>query len=55
MTDTDVNHIFSKYGNISKLHPTSQNRYYISYTEKATAGNALKILKNGKKKYKGLK
>ena len=50
MTQTDVNHLCSKYGNISKLHPTSQNRYYISYSEKAVAENALKILKNGRKK-----
>ena len=50
MTQTDVNHFCSKYGNISKLHPTSQNRYYISNSEKAVAENALKILKNGRKK-----
>ena len=55
MTEKDVNHICSNYGIISKLRPTSQNRYYISFTEKAAAKNALKILKNGKKKYKGLK
>ena len=45
MTQTDVNHFSSKYGSISKLHPTSQNKYYISYSEKAVAENALKILK----------
>ena len=50
MTQTDVNHFCSKYGNISKLHPTNQNRFYISYSEKAVAENALKILKNGRKK-----
>ena len=55
MTEKDVNHICSKHGIISKLCPTSRNRCYISFTEKAAAENALKILKNGRKKYKGLK
>ena len=50
MKEKDVHQLCSKYGNISKLHPTSQNRYYISYSEKAVAENALKILKNGRKK-----
>ena len=50
MTEKDVNHICSNYGIISKLRPTGRNRYYISFTEKAAAENALKILKNGRKK-----
>ena len=49
MSERDVNHICSKYGIISKLRPTGRNRYYISFTEKAAAKNALKILQNGKK------
>ena len=44
MTKTDVNYFCSKYGNISKLRPTSRNRYYISFTEKAAAEKALEIL-----------
>ena len=54
MTERVVNHICSKYGIISKLRPTSQNRYYISFTEKSAAKNALKILQNGRKKTSSL-
>ena len=52
MTKTDVNYIFSKYGTISKLRPTSRNRYYISYTEKSAAEKALEIFQMAGKNIK---
>ena len=52
MKETDVNHLCSKYGVISKLRPTGRNRFYISFTEKAAAENALEILQMAGKNIK---
>ena len=52
MKEKDVNHLCSKYGVISKLRPTGRNRFYISFTEKAAAENALEILQMAGKNIK---
>ena len=52
MEEKDVNHLCSKYGVISKLRPSGRNRFYISFTEKAAAENALEILQMAGKNIK---
>ena len=52
MKEKDVDHLCSKYGVISKLRPSGRNRFYISFTEKAAAENALEILQMAGKNIK---